>query len=295
LTELRASSVKEKLVDAAWYVGVRTFRLARRVNMAGKLEPAFIKLAGLIPPASEDVVGVLRNRCTLVMPAGYRDTRTVLTGLFQTDETRLFERLASPGMTFVDVGAYVGYFTVLASSWIGASGRVYAFEPDALAYQFLVLNVKRNACANVTLVNKAVTDRIGTMALVRDPLGPESFLTDRTDDDSANNVLTVTMDSFFEALDWPRIDILKMNIEGSELSALKGMREVSRRNPELNLVMEFNPGAMARAGVSRSYLTSVLVELGFRRGRIVERRLKRVPEGDLLPAGNTVYNVLLTK
>src|SRR2546423_15431315 len=129
--------------------------------MAGNLDPAFIRLAGLIPPTSQDAVGVMRNGCTLVMPAGYRDTRTVLTGLFQKDETGLFERLAGPGMTFVDVGAYVGYFTILASTWIGASGRVYAFEPDALAYQFLALNVKRNACANVILVNRVVTDGIG--------------------------------------------------------------------------------------------------------------------------------------
>ena len=287
--------MKQKVANAAWSLGVRSFRFARSINLADKLQPAFIRLASLLPATSTDTTAILSNGSSLLMPAGYRDTRTVLTGLFQTDETRLLERLTEPGMIFVDAGAYAGYFTVLASTWVGDKGRVFAFEPDSLAYRFLALNVERNACQNVTLINRAVTDRIGKMALVRDPVGPESFLTHEGHNKSASEVATITLDSMFESLDWPRVDIIKMNIEGSELLALEGMRELSRRNPQLRLVMEFNPAAMRRAGVSRRELAKVLVGLGFRVGRIVERGLKMVPDRELVPAGNTVYNILLSK
>jgi FkbM family methyltransferase len=229
------------------------------------------------------------------MPGGYRDARTVVTGLFQSDETRLLERLIRPGMTFVDVGAYIGYFTILASGFVGSGGRVYAFEPDDLAYHYLLRNVAVNGCGNAVTINKAVSDGTKTVTFIRDPKGPESFVTNAPFEDDSVVVETVSLDSFFGTHNWSPIDVVKMNIEGSELPALRGMTEVSGRNAGLQLIMEFNPVAMRRAGVSREELTETLGKLGFRRGQVVERKLEVIPHGDLLPSGSTVYNVLLTK
>jgi FkbM family methyltransferase len=198
-------------------------------------------------------------------------------------------------MTFVDIGAYVGYFTILASRWVGNAGHVYAFEPDSLAYQFLLRNIEANGCANAVAINKALSDGAGTATLIRDPKGPETFLAVTPGDGDAVTVPTVTLDSFLESENWPPVDLAKMNIEGSELIALRGMKEVSQRNSRLQLVMEFNPAAMQRASVSREDLTTELAELGFRRGRVVERELEDVSGGQLLPTGRTVYNILLTK
>lgn len=289
--------MNERIINLAWTVGVRTFRLARKVHLSTRLEPAFAKLANLIPASKQDVSAILPSGAKLWMPPGYRDTRTVVTGLFQIDETRLLERLTEPGMTFLDVGAYVGYFTVLASGWVGPAGRVYAFEPNSSAYQYLVRNIEANRCANALAINKAASDRATTMGLARDPKGPESFLTAATTTAGAGSVVveTITLDSILEAAKWPAVDIVKMNIEGSELVALTGMQEVGRRNPRLQLVMEFNPTAMARAGVSRADLTKALAALGFRRGQIVERDLAVLPPGELLPRDGAVYNILLTK
>lgn len=287
--------MNERIINLAWTVGVRTFRLARKAHLSTKLEPAFARLARFVPSSKQEVAATLRSGVTLWMPPGYRDTRTVVTGLFQRDETRLFRRLAQPGMTFLDVGAYVGYFTILASGWVGSAGRVYAFEPDTLAYHYLVRNISANACGNAFAINKAVSDRATTTSLVRDPKGPESFLTSGPPDAGSVVVETITLDSVLEEANWPAVDIMKMNIEGSELLALRGMQEISRRNPALHLVMEFNPTAMARVGVSREDLSDALTELGFRRGQIVERDLASIPSGSLLPRDGAVYNILLTK
>ena len=135
-----------------------------------------------------------------------------------------------PGQTFVDVGAYVGYFTVLASGLVGADGRVYAFEPDRLAYDFLTKNIQLNDCSNAVPVNKAVSDSVAAASLVRDPKGPESFITRDPREGHVIPIETLTLDSFFAIEGWPAIHVIKMNIEGSELQALRGMTETSRRN-----------------------------------------------------------------
>jgi FkbM family methyltransferase len=282
------------LVNFAWKLGIRAYRLARRANISSSLEPAFVKLASLVPATTHATAATLADGATLWMPPGYRDTRTVTTGLFQRDESRLFERLAQPGTTFLDVGAYVGYFTILASRLVGAQGRVYAFEPDTFAFEYLTRNIEANGCVNAVAINKGVADKARSATLIRDPSGPESFLTDAPT--QGHSVIeTVSLDLFFETEDWPQLHVVKMNIEGSELDALRGMKEVSRRNPALQLVMEFNPSAMGRAGVSRKDLHETLVDLGFRRGRLVERALQELPDDELLPKGSTVYNILLTK
>src|SRR5438046_4744577 len=112
------------------------------------------------------------------------------------------------------------------------------------------------------------------MNIVRDPSCPESFLVESVERDAANSVRTTTLDKFFDSMGWPQLDVLKMNIEGGELRALYGMRQLSRRSPTLQLVMEFNPTALHRAGASKGELDGTLKDLGFRRGQIVERGLE---------------------
>jgi FkbM family methyltransferase len=289
------TKAKERLARFAWGVGIRTFRLTRKINISTHLEPAFWRLARLVPSAKGEVEANLHFGMTLRMPPGYRDARTVTLGLFQRDEARLFERLTRPGMAVVDVGAYIGYFTLLASHLVGSSGRVFAFEPQEDAYRYLLQNVETNACRNVVTTRKAVSDTSSAVTLIRDPLGPESFLTMGSHPDQGLTVETTSLDKFFEGQNWPAVHLLKMNIEGWELYALKGMRELSKRNAELKLIMEFNPMAMTRGGVSREALSLTLTELGFHRGQVVERGMRVVRGTELLPSGSAVYNILLSK
>jgi FkbM family methyltransferase len=178
---------------------------------------------------------------------------------------------------------------------VANTGRVYAFEPNPSAYSYLSRNVAANGCRNVVPVQKAVSDRIGSLRLVADPVGPESFVTQEADGADGPNVEAIPLDDFFMQLGWPRVDIVKMNIEGGEYAALKGMTRLGERNPEMKLVMEFNPRALSRAGASRDQMEGVLRELGFRSSRVVEHGMKSIPPGDFLPRHPAVCNLLLTK
>src|SRR5262245_2134996 len=78
---------------------------------------------------------------------------------YEPEETAFIEAALAPGMTFLDLGANVGYFTCLAARKVGPAGRVWAFEPDPRNFRLLVRSVKANGLSNVTAVRAAASDR----------------------------------------------------------------------------------------------------------------------------------------
>ena len=291
-----ARPMREKLYDAAWGLGVRSWSIAKRLGVLGPLEPILLKLAPfLIPPPAEEVEIALPWGANMLVPPGSSRARNYSTGLYERDVTALFQDTVKEGMTVVDLGAYIGYYTLLASRLVGASGRVYAFEPDCKNYSYLVRNTSANDCRNVLAESRAVANRTGSATFIAEPDGEKSHLSGVPEKTASMVVQTVTLDDFFAEEGWPSVDLVKMDIEGSERAALEGMRELSRRNPGMRLIMEFNCMSMRRADASRDELVALLMELDFRRGYIIERDLKpfSLPEG--FPDGQAVYNLLLAR
>ncbi len=224
------------------------------------------------------------------------------TGLYEKEVVDLIEGFLRPGMTFVDLGANIGYHSILASRLVGPTGKVYAFEPDPYTFEYLAKNCAANQCGNVELVNAAMTDQCGMAPFFSAGWG--SFVLSHGAPQLPNSlsgassplrVRTTTADAFFAARGWPRIDLIKMDIEGSEGVALEGMADLSSRNPELRIVIEFNPSAMRRAGMSAAGLANALVRLGVRESYVIEQGVRRISDNQLLPSGGSVFNLLLTK
>ena len=94
--------------------------------------------------------GSLRGKQWLAESGG--KVLRVLGGTYEPEQTRAFEELVKPGDTVLDVGAHVGYYTLLSSVLVGASGRVFAFEPNPRNYHYLDQHVYLNRCRNVTTV-----------------------------------------------------------------------------------------------------------------------------------------------
>ncbi len=188
---------------------------------------------------------------------------------YERDTTRLFERLVKPGQLVMDLGAHVGYYTLLSAKLVGPTGRVYAFEPESKNYALLQQNIARNGYQNVTAVNKAVADVSGARELFLSGLdnGFHSLfqLKLRQAPDAQPTVIeAVTLDDFLEGLGWPRVDLIKMDIEGGELTALEGMQQLLARQPSLNLIVEFCPWILETLGVKPEHFIDRFVELGFR-------------------------------
>ena len=216
------------------------------------------------------------------------------TGLYEKDVADVLRALLTEGMGVIDTGANIGYHSILMSELVGPSGRVYAFEPDPHTFGYLQRNMAANNCTNVELISKAVSDQSGEAPFVSAGWG--SFIPrDGSHEEISSQVQTTTIDAFFKAKGWPTIDLIKMDIEGSELAALLGMGELSRRNSGLTMIMEFNIPAMRRAGTSPPVVADILAKLRFGRSYVIEQGLYALPDGQLLPDNRLVSNLLLVK
>jgi len=135
---------------------------------------------------------------------------------------QLFKRTIATGMTVVDLGAYIRYFTIIASQLVGKSGKVYSFEPESSSYALLTQNIETNNCYNVIPVKKAVANQPGAVAFFLDPHRParSSLFPYRKRIQKKENrifVETVRLDDFLANEHCDRVHVVKIDIEGAEL------------------------------------------------------------------------------
>lgn len=151
---------------------------------------------------------------------------------WEADVIRLLRSVVRPGMTVVDVGANVGFHTVLLSRLVGPAGRVHAFEPLPETIGMLRANLWRHGCANTVVHPMAVSDQAGVVELEIDPEGGSGTHIGAGD-------LRVRCTTLDEALADTRVDVLKVDVEGAEPMVLRGAAALIARSPKLLAVVEF--------------------------------------------------------
>ena len=212
-----------------------------------------------------------------------RDTLELGThGVYEPMETALLEKELKEGQTFVDIGANIGYYTLIAAGRVGPGGKVYAFEPDPANFRLLQKNVETNGYTNVVLVNKAVSDKNGKLRLYLNPANRgDHRVYDSKDGRQSLEIGTVALDRFFKTLD-RKIHFIKMDIQGAEASAFAGMKGLVRANKGLKLVTEFSPASLKLAGNDPAKYVRNLQKSGFRLFEISEKNSSVKP---VTPAG----------
>lgn len=152
-----------------------------------------------------------------------------------------------PGMVFYDCGANIGFYTVVAAKLVGASGRVFAFEPATTTFARLSGNVHSNELANVTLWRVALGDRSGR-AIVYQPRGESHGLnTLAPGGEVVGECPLVSLDSLVSREGIPAPSIIKVDVEGSELPLLRGARTLLQTTPAI-LVVELSRATMRLFG-----------------------------------------------
>lgn len=197
----------------------------------------------------------------------------LLDGYWELGITKVIQSLIHDGMHVVEIGANVGYYTVLMARLMGESGRLVAFEANPDIFGYLHQNVEINGClSRVTLVNRAVTEKSGKIAFrkLRRHLGSSSiinfapeFLDRYHDEVDQIEVGTISLDDYFSGTD-QRIDLVKIDAEGSEPYILDGMQAVLARNPTIKLIVEFAPELIRGAQREPSAFLTSLRQYGFR-------------------------------
>jgi FkbM family methyltransferase len=210
--------------------------------------------------------------------------------IWEPFETELFKEILEPGMIVADVGANIGYHTLLAAKLVKPNGRVYAFEPSPDNYQLLVKNINLNGYSSYVIpINKAVDSTPGELKLF---LSPENRGDHRSFDSKVFDydpyrqwiaIKSVSLDSFF--MKERRIpDVIKMDIQGYEFNAFKGMRLLMAQCENLLLFTEVWPRGLTEAGTSTEDYVDSLIASGFDLYLVAEEvsNLKRVNRAEVL-------------
>lgn len=145
-----------------------------------------------------------------------------LRGSWEPTITALLRRYVPPGGVFIDVGANLGYYSLLASSWVGDAGRVVAFEPLAQTFSRLLRNIEMNRARNVVPLRLACAASAGARRMLTfADSGWSHLATEGTD---GEQVEATTIDDTVESLNPGRVDVLKIDAEGADFDVLRGAR-----------------------------------------------------------------------
>jgi len=185
---------------------------------------------------------------------------------FETFETNYVAQTLNKGDIFIDVGANIGLFTIIASNKIGSNGRVYAFEPTSETYGKLIKNIKINQSKNVVCKNVAVSNREGKAYISIN--GSENSALNSIVSSSGNTAICeeiqcIALDEFFQENKISGIiKLIKIDVEGWELPVLQGMlQELKVAKPEL--IIEVNENNYRNVGYEVEDILNLLEQSNY--------------------------------
>ena len=212
-------------------------------------------------------------------------------GLYELTTVRLIRRMLSPGDHFVDAGANIGYFTLLASRCVGPDGRVDAIEPQPDNHARLAANVVNNGSpAQVRRHALALADRTGQTSIhaypesdVQHNHGCASMFPEPAFATRATTVPTVRLDELLADTD---PTLIKLDVEGAELLAIEGMAQLLHARRPPTLVVEYNRSQAHLAGVEPEAWVRRTIEIQPAYSvHVIGRRLRPIdPHSDQLAA-----------
>jgi FkbM family methyltransferase len=175
-------------------------------------------------------------------------------------ERHLLRRILFAGAVAVDAGANIGIYSQFLSRCVGSTGVVHSFEPSPENFRRLQSATRK--LANVRVSQAAVGEHTGKSTLyLSDKLNVDhrTYITEG-DSRDAVSIDIVALDDYFKP--GQRVDLIKMDIQGYELHALRGATRVLQENLDLNLLLEFWPSGLEQAGVHWQELIEMLRGFG---------------------------------
>jgi len=197
--------------------------------------------------------------------ANYVD-RTIYMGCYEPLNTSLFRRILSPGGVVVDVGANIGYFSLLAASLVGKTGKVIAVEAHPRNFEILSSAVRDNGLEQVTAVNIGLSDEIGSAQVIMADQNEFPNRTASTVPQPGLSGPSVSLRRLDDCInDWKidTIDLLKIDVDGFETKVLRGAAESLRAGRVKNVIVEMDAHWLSASGSSEGQLTALLEAAGF--------------------------------
>jgi FkbM family methyltransferase len=202
-------------------------------------------------------------------------------GIYEEFETNLIKQEVKKGDVILDIGANIGYYTLIFAKLVGESGKVYAFEPDPTNFALLKKNIEANGYNNVVLIQKAVSNKSEKIKLYisKENRGDHRIYPSYESRQTVE-IECVRIDDY----NIPKVDFIKMDIQGSELGAIQGMENLLNLNQPLTLITELWPFAMKKFGTDAREYINLLENHRFQYTEIDEKAnlLKAITKEEIL-------------
>lgn len=235
----------------------------RLTNTIGSIASRFTSEADCNP-----VKGAL-----VTVPLSERIGRLMWTGCYETELVSLLKAVLSPGMVCVDVGAQIGYFSIISAALVGERGSVCSFEPDPGSFLRLVKNsasypwVKTHNCV--------VSNSVGEVPFYRSPMPGESGWSAIFNADGERARISAqacTLDRWMADQKIEKIDFLKIDVEGAECRVLEGAQAAIKKARPIMWV-EANEVCLSRDGKSVALLVRLLEKWDYLVQAVYDRRV----------------------
>jgi FkbM family methyltransferase len=258
-------------------VGTATRRLLRMWGRVGRKHGYFYRVMETYGPrlaTRQPLLATLPNG--LQMDCDLRDQvqrHIYFMGVYEPIEAHLFCRMIKPGWTVFDIGSNIGQYALLASTRVGESGEVHAFEPVPRNFDRARQHLTRNQVGNVLLHrlaawHEATEVELGLATDMTENAGSYSVGVGLGSAVAPEKAPAIPLDDYVAEHGIERVHLIKMDIEGAELNALRGFAKTLLRDRPL-ILMEVNRIACARMGYEPAHLWRLLRdELGYRAWRI---------------------------
>ncbi len=187
-------------------------------------------------------------------------------GIWEPEVTAFVLRRLSTGDGFVDVGANIGYFTMLAAKRVGPTGRVIAIEASPPVYERLVENVQRNQARHVTTLNIAAANEIGRVKLYCGQscnCGATSVVPEGSEEIIAE-VDAAPLTELIDDRDWERVRLVKIDVEGAEAGVVQGLSSliaIGRQDREF--LIEVHPAQLQQLGRTVEDVLAPFLAVGY--------------------------------
>ncbi len=198
--------------------------------------------------------------------------------IHEPQTTELIKSLVKKGDVVLDLGANIGYFTLLAAKLVGEKGRVFSFEPEPTNFKYLTKNIQLNNYTQVKAMQNAVSQKSGEKIklficeyesghhTINQPNGIKDYGGGKHIAEIVNSIEieTVSIDDLYKNVIKTPVNFIKMDVEGAEMLALLGMEQTIKESKSLKMVIEFFPLLIKDMGNSpEEFAKKLLKDYGF--------------------------------
>jgi len=181
---------------------------------------------------------------------------------WEIHETNALLELMKPGQSFIDIGANIGYYTVIAAARLGDSGQVFSFEPDPENYALLTQNIEQNHFKNVQAFNLGLSNQDCSLPIFcSEENRGDHRLFETEAHQQGNMIQLVKADEFFMDRygQYPTVHCIKIDTQGYEYSIVDGLKKtIAANQAHLNMVVEFWPWGLRQNQSSAKALLALL-------------------------------------